>query len=167
MTTAARDAIIAEVIRREGGVADIGDGKGITRWGQTPGWLAQFNLPIPDSQAAAASNYADWLRLTGLDAVIGDEADPAADFVIDFAVHSGHQPAIKLLQHEIGVMADGVMGPKTRAALATVDRRWLAFAVIAGEMKYQGALITNNPAAYARWAKGWANRNAAKLLTLV
>lgn len=167
MTPAARDAIIAEVIKREGGVSDIGDGKGITRWGQTPGWLAQFNLPIPDSPEAAASNYAEWLRLTGLDAVIGETADPAADFVIDFAVHSGHIPAIRLLQTVLGVTADGVMGPKTRAAIEWADRRWLAFAVIAGEMKYQGGIITDNPAKHARWARGWANRNAAKLLQLV
>lgn len=167
MNLKARDELIAKVMLREGGVADVGDGKGLTRWGQTPGWLAQFNLPIPDSPQAAASNYAEWIRLTGLDAVIGDEADPAADFVIDFAVHSGHIPAIKLLQNALGVTADGVIGPKTRTALEWADRRWLAFAVIAGEMKYQGGLITDNPDRHARWARGWANRNAAKLLTLV
>lgn len=167
MTIAARNELIDRVLQREGGVADVGDGKGITRWGQTPGWLTQFNLPIPDSSEAAASNYAEWLRLTGLDAVIGDEADPAADFVIDFAVHSGHIPAIKALQSALKVTSDGVIGPKTRTALDWADRRWLAFAVIAAEMKYQGGLITDNPAKHARWARGWANRNAEKLLQLV
>lgn len=167
MTPAARDELIAKVIVREGGIADIGDGKGVTSFGQTSGWLTQFNLPIPTNATEAADNYAEWLRLTGLDAVIGDEADPAADFVIDFAVHSGHIPAIKLLQKVLGVTADGVMGPNTRAALESHDRRWLAFAIIAGEMKFQGGLITDNPAKHARWARGWANRNAAKLLQLV
>lgn len=166
MTLTARNELLAKVLQREGGVADIGDGKGVTRWGQTPGWLAQFNLPIPDSPEAAVSNYAEWLRLTGLDAVISDEADPAADFIIDFAVHSGHTPAVQLLQRALGVTADGVIGPETRAALATANRRWLALSVIAGEMRYQGGLITGNPAKYARWAKGWANRNAEKLLQL-
>lgn len=148
-------------------MADVGDGKGVTRWGQTPGWLTQFNLPIPTNATEAADNYAEWLRLTGLEAVIGDEADPAADFVIDFAVHSGHIPAVKLLQNALKVTADGVIGPKTREAIEWADRRWLAFAVIAGEMKFQGGLITDNPVKHARWARGWANRNAEKLLQLV
>lgn len=167
MTTKARDEIVQRVLIREGGVADVGDGKGITRWGQTPGWLQQFNLPIPDSPTAAASNYAEWMRLTGLDAVIGDEADPAADFVIDFAVHSGHVPAVKLLQRVIGVDDDGRVGPKTLAALSTVDRRWLAHAVLAGRMKFIGRLVTDNPARHAKFCAGWLNRLADQLKELV
>lgn len=166
MTTAARDELIARVLTREGGVKDIGDGKGITRWGQTPGWLEELDLPTPTNIAEAADNYAKWLKLTGLEAVIGDQADNAADFLIDFAVHSGHRPAIKLLQAAVDVTPDGVMGPKTRAALASVDRRRLAFFVLAGENRYQGGLITDNPGKYAQWARGWANRNAAKLIQL-
>jgi lysozyme family protein len=162
----ARDEIIRRIIEREGGVADVGDGKGVTRWGQTPGWLSDFNLPIPTNATEAAENYVEWLRITGLDAVIGPVADDAADFVIDFGVHSGHVPAVKVLQRAVGVTADGKIGPVTRAAVANADRFNLAIAIIAGTIRYQGDIITQNPQKYARWARGWGNRNAEKLLQL-
>lgn len=158
--------LVRRVIEREGGVKDIGDGKGLTRWGQTLGWLSQFNLPAPVNQTEAAENYAEWLRLTRLDAIIGEEPDVASDEVIDFAVHSGHYAAIKALQTALGVTPDGTIGPKTLAALAAVNRSRLAVAVIAAEMKYQGGLITGQPNTYAQWAKGWANRNAEKLIRI-
>jgi len=154
----ARDELIARVIRREGGVADVGDGKGITRWGQTPGWLTQFNLPIPTNQAEAADNYAAWLRQTQLDQVIGPVADDLADIVIDFAVHAGHGAAVRMLQAAVGVRQDGVVGPVTLAALAAVERQTVARRVLAGRLEQIGGLITDDPAKYARYARGWCRR---------
>jgi len=166
VTTQARDEIIWRVIDREGGVKDIGDGKGVTRWGQTPGWLDHFNLPIPETDEQAAENYAAWIAITGLDAVVGDTADPLADFVIDFAVHSGHIPAIKVLQRALRIKDDGRVGPATRGAVDRADRYNLALGVLAAQGQYQGALITDDPDEYARWARGWSNRQAKKLLQL-
>ena len=172
MTIAARTAIIDRILEREGGIADVGDGKGITRFGQTPAWLEQFDLPIPTNEAEAADNYAAWLAIVGLDAVIGDEADLLADFVIDFAVHSGHQAAIRALQITLGhLKADGQMGPKTRGAIDALDavawrRTAVALGVFGEEIRFQGRMITTQPEKYARYAHGWANRNAGKLLHL-
>jgi len=164
MTPAAMD-LIQRVLDREGGIRDVGDGKGVTRFGQTPGWLQEFGLEAPNTEVEAAVNYAKWLVMTGLDAVTSS-ADSAADFTIDFAVHSGHVPAIKALQRALGVSADGTVGPKTRAALDGAQRVSLAFQVISEEMRYQGRAITNHPARHAQYAHGWANRNADKLLLL-
>ena len=172
MTIPARDEVIRRILEREGGIADVGDGKGITRFGQTPGWLEQFDLPMPTNEAEAADNYAAWLAITGLDAVIGDAPDALADFVIDFAVHSGHQPAIRALQIALGhLKVDGTVGPKTRAAIDVLDpvpgrRRCVAASVLAEEVRYQGRLIATQPERYARYAHGWANRNADKILQL-
>lgn len=172
MTIVARDEVIRRVLEREGGIADVGDGKGITRFGQTPAWLEQFDLPIPTNEAEAADNYAAWLAITGLDAVIGDEADALADFVIDYAVHSGHQAAIRALQIALGhLKVDGSVGPKTRGAIDALDavagrRRAVAVGVLAEEVRFQGRLITTQPERYGRYAHGWANRNAGKLLQL-
>lgn len=157
MTTAARDEIVLRVLQREGGVADVGDGKGITRWGQTPGWLKQFNLPIPTNPTEAALNYASWLQQTRLDRLIGDTADDLADIVIDFAVHAGHVTAIRMLQSSLGVTVDGVLGPATEAA-SKQDRRAVARRVIAGRMDQMGGLISSQPDKYARFAKGWLRR---------
>jgi lysozyme family protein len=153
-----RDEIIRRILLREGGVADVGDGKGITRYGQTPGWLSQFGLPIPTNTTEAAENYAAWLRVTRLDRLIGPEADPLADAVIDLAVHSGHVTAIKALQTSVDVRADGVMGPVTLAAIE--DRHRAAVRVIAWRIEQQGGLITRDSVRYARYALGWARRNA-------
>lgn len=156
MTTTARDELIRRVLEREGGVADVGDGKGVTRWGQTPGWLKQFNLPVPTNPAEAAQNYATWLQVTRLDRLIGDTADDLADIVIDWAVHAGHVTAIRMLQAAVGVSTDGVMGPATEAAVK--DRKAIARRVLAGRMEQVGGLISSQPDKYARYAKGWLRR---------
>jgi lysozyme family protein len=164
----ARDAIIAKVLRREGGIADIGDGKGITRFGQTPDWLHDFNLPVPSTAADAAENYAAWLRVTRLDRVIGDTPDVLADVVIDYAVHSGHVPAIQSLQHAVKVEADGVIGPVTLEAIRIdSDRKVAAARIIAQRGQHQGWLITRKPDRYAKFAHGWANRQAEFIVALV
>lgn len=155
----ARDEIIARVIAREGGVAQIPGESWVTRWGQTPRWLKDFNLPIPTNAAEAADNYADWLRRTRLDQVIGDVPDVLADVVIDYAVHSGHVPAIQALQVAVNVKDDGVIGPVTLKAIEIdCDRRRAAAAVIAERSEHQGELIARKPQQYSRYALGWARR---------
>jgi lysozyme family protein len=173
MTPEAQDVIIGRVIQREGGVNDVGDGKGVTRWGQTQGWLDQFNLPTPETPEDAAENYRAWLRLTKLDAVIADRADAFADFVIDFAVHSGHQTAIRAMQQAIGkVTVDGVIGPKTIAHLQFFNddlesRQIFAVRVMALRIKFQGNIITQDPHQHARFARSWGKRNAEMLWSLL
>lgn len=157
MTKTARDEIIARVLEREGGVKDVGDGKGLTRYGQTPGWLQQFNLRPPSNASEAADNYATWLSDTRLDRVIGDAADTLADAVIDWAVHSGHVTPVKALQVALGVTADGAIGPGTLAALATQDRRALAAHVIAARAELLGRLVAGQHG-NVRFIKGWMNR---------
>lgn len=154
----ATDELIAAILTREGGVADVGDGKGVTRWGQTPGWLVQFNLPIPTNLTEAAENYRAWLGTTKLDRVIGDVADPLADAVIDWAVHAGHVSAIRGLQAALGVPVDGVMGDNTLGAVARMDRGVAARRVLASRLEQMGGLISSRPERHARYAKGWLNR---------
>lgn len=162
----AAGVLIAKVIEREGGVADIGDGAGITRWGQTPGWLAQFTLPVPTTMAEAVANYRTWLVRTKLIAVC-DEADSFADAVVDFAVNAGHQTAIKVLQKALRLSADGVIGPETEAAIGRLDRPQAARTMLAGRLRFYGGIITSAPDKHARWAKGWLNRVAAQVEALV
>ena len=152
------DDLVAMVIEREGGVKDVGDGKGVTRWGQTPGWLAQFNLPIPQNPADAARNYVAWLKLTGLDGIV-TSADSVSDILMDIAVMSSAPKAIKALQASLRVPVDGVLGAQTILALDGADRGRLAKQIVAWDMRYQGSAITLNPQR-AEYAKGWADRMA-------
>lgn len=153
------DALIEKVLDREGGITDVGDGKGVTRFGQTPDWLARFHLPVPTDRASAAANYAAWLDAIGFAPLVAP-GDSLADILLDVAVMSGEGRAVMLLQAALGVAADGALGPRTLAALASVDRRQAARNVVAANMEFQGRIITDDPAAHARYAAGWATRLA-------
>jgi len=159
---AVANTVITDVLLREGDIKDVGDGKGLTRFGQTPDWLTQFGLPVPNSVAEAAANYRRWLDLTNLIALC-DVFDSLADVVIDWGVHSGHIPAVRALQRALGVRADGVLGPVTESALALVDRPRMARRMLADSDRYKGRLITDDPAQYARFAAGWASRRAEQI----
>ena len=55
--------------------------------------------------------------------------------------------------------ADGVIGPKTRAALAQADQGVLYGKVLGQRLRHLGRLITNDPKQSA-FAAGWMNRIA-------
>lgn len=66
----------------------------------------------------AALVYRNWFWRD----VKGDELPAGIDLaVFDYAVNSGPTRAIKSLQKALGVQADGVVGPATRAALRHAD----------------------------------------------
>lgn len=163
--TSAEYTLLSRIVEREGGVADVGDGKGVTRYGQTPGWLAEFSLPSPQNANDAILNYSQWLDMTGLSRIVGPVADDLADIVIDIAVMSDHHKGIKALQAALQQFPDGVFGPVTAAALARADRKQLARDVIAWDMQYQGRLITLD-STRAKFAAGWANRMAEHVRNL-
>lgn len=161
--TPAMEGVIRRVLKAEGGVADVGDGKGVTRWGQTPQWLESFGLPVPETEDDAFLNYATWMTMTGLD-VIADLDGSLGSAVVDWAVHSGHQTAIRGLQRALGVAADGVIGTKTRAALiASGNIRRVIVSVHCQRLEFLGRLITDAPDKHARYAAGWMARMATYL----
>ena len=156
------EEILAKIAADEGGVKDVGDGKGVTHYGQTEEWLASYGLPIPQSPKQAMSNWSVWCAKTKLDQLVGDTYDEFAHLMIDYAVHSGSSTAIKALQSFLRVPADGALGPVTLAALKVIgtDRRSLACKVMAHELRWQGRLITKKPVPNASYAQGWNDRNA-------
>jgi len=79
--------------------------------------------------------------------------------LVDAAVHSGPKRAVQWLQTSLGVAADGVIGPKTRAALAAADQGVLYGKVLGQRLRHLGRLITNDPKQSA-FAAGWMNRMA-------
>jgi lysozyme family protein len=156
--------VLALVIEHEGGVADVGDGKGETRWGQTPGWLASFGFTSPKTRDEAMANYRTWLVRTRLIGVC-DYPDALAIGVVDWAVHAGHVTAIRGLQRALGVAADGIYGPETQEAVDRLDggvstRRLVAARVLAARLRSLGRIVTDHPATDARYAAGWMNRVA-------
>lgn len=153
------EALIQRVVEREGPPADVGDGKGLTCWGQTPEWLASFNFSSPSTPEQAAANYLEWVARVGLTPLVA-QGDDLADILLDVAVMSSAPKAVKALQQVLGVAVDGQLGPVTLAALFKADRGQLARAVIAWDMTYQARLVVAQPALRLQWLVGWTNRIA-------
>jgi lysozyme family protein len=158
------NVVVERVLVREGGVADVGDGMGITRYGQTDGWLGQYGLPQPKTRDDAAANYRAWLHLTKLEALC-TILDPLPDVVIDYAVNSGDSLAVEALQRAIGVTADGKLGPASLAALAGCQRSRTAHHVIADRLELIGHLITHKTED-AKFADNWMHRIGEQVRTL-
>lgn len=147
----------------EGGVKDVGDGKGVTYWGQTQGWLDQYGLKVPETPEQAMSNWSVWLAKTRLDQIFTTVYDAFPHTVVDYAVHSGSAIAIRCMQSALHVKADGIIGPNTLAVLSKYDlvgRKRLAHEVVAAGLEYEGMLITKYPEKNSKYASGWNNRKA-------
>lgn len=160
------EEVLSKIAKDEGGVKDVGDGKGVTHYGQTQGWLDHYGLPVPKTPEQAMSNWSIWLHKVKLDQVVAATYDELAHIVIDYAVHSGSFVAIKALQSALRVNADGVLGPQTFTALDAANRNQIAHNVIAASMELQGRIITDHPEKNAKYAAGWANRNAKMIRRL-
>lgn len=156
--------VIGKVLVREGGVADVGDGMGITRYGQTDGWLGQWGLPVPQNRTEAAANYRKWLALTHLE-VLCTAPDALPDVVIDYAVNSGDPLPIEALQRALGLPHDGVLGAKTAAALANCNRLIVALNVLADRLELIGHLITHKTED-AKFADNWLHRIGEQVRTV-
>lgn len=158
-------ALINRILDNEGGVKDVGDGKGLTRWGQTPDWLEAWDLPIPKSRSEAASNYFDWLLLTGL-VHVAKEDDLLSFAIIDWAIHSGHRVAIKSLQRTLKIIADGKYGPQTQRAVdAILNRSRVAAQIIAERLAFLGRITRDKPS-NAKYIYGWLNRMSRQVKEL-
>lgn len=74
------------------------------------------NLTIEQAKDRARARYWDPIR--------GDELGmPLDEFVFDFAYNSGPKRAAAALQRAVGTLPDGVIGPKTLAALKARSKR--------------------------------------------
>ena len=91
------------------------------------------------------------------DAVRGDDLPSGVDLcVFDCAVNAGVGRASKFLQQAVGVPADGVIGPKTLAAVTAKP----ADEVIEAFCNLRGAHF-KSLSTFATFGKGWMNRLGA------
>lgn len=91
-------------------------------------------------------------------AVKGDKLPPTvAMSLFDFAVHSGQSTAIKKLQRLVGVKPDGIVGPKTIAAVEAGDSKDITDRLMGSRRAYLKAIVRNNPD-QGVFETGWENR---------
>jgi lysozyme family protein len=149
---------LAHVLEHEGGWADHPkDPGGATMKGVTlatySDWLGRQATKaelraISDEHLRAIYKTRYW------DAVQGDALPAGLDYVVfDMAVNSGPRRAAQMLQSAVGVTPDGMIGPKTLAAVAAHDPGSLIAAFQRSRQHFLEALPT-----FATFGKGWARR---------
>lgn len=97
----------------------------------------------------------DYWGPAGCDAV----PDGVKFSLFDMAVNSGVKPAIKCLQRAVGVTDDGVLGPITLQAVASIHPSKFIARFNGHRLQFMSGL-SNWPA----FGRGWANRIAKNLM---
>lgn len=83
--------------------------------------------------------------------------------LVDFGITSGPAIAIQKLQGILAVTVDGILGPETLAALATIHPEDINNALVAARVKMIGKLISKNHS-QAQFAAGWLDRAVSFLV---
>jgi len=143
------------LLGNEGGlVSNPADPGGLTRYG-----ISQRSYPDVDirnlTEADARAIYQrDFWNVLG-----ADQYDGAIGFqLFDIAVNSGVRNAARMLQRAVGAVDDGVVGPKTRAAVAAMPVPAVLLKLNAERIEF----YTGNQN-WLTFGKGWSNRVANNL----
>ena len=144
------------LLKYEGGFSDhAADPGGKTRFGITEavareaGYRGDMReLPLDLAKRIYKDRY--W------DAVRAEELPEAIRYaVFDAAVNSGPRQAILWLQRAVGVKDDGIIGPKTLAAVHAADPERLLRRFLSQRLRF----MTNLPN-WSSFSRGWARRIA-------
>ncbi|QJT14982.1 peptidoglycan-binding protein [Aeromonas sp. 2692-1] len=79
--------------------------------------------------------------------------------VFDGAVQHGWLSSVKMLQEVMGVKDDGIIGPKTKAAIVAMDPEWVLARLLLRRARFYGRILLKNPS-QGRFFEGWHNRLA-------
>ena len=147
------------LMAHEGGyVNHPNDPGGETMWGVTKrvarahGYNGSMrNLPKATAQAIADKSY--W------QAIHGGELDKAVAWqVLDASYNHGNRNAVKFLQRAVGASDDGIIGPRTLAAVNSKDKNDVILLFNAERLEFYTRLRT-----WATFGRGWARRIAGNL----
>ena len=129
------DRITALLEREQGFVDNLADSGGPTNWGVTQKKLGDV-LGRP-------ATLEDVRNLTREEArwIYRKDFEVAQ---LDILENHGPGNFAKILQRALGVTVDGEIGPKTRAALAAADGKWLFRNLCAERMEFTGGCVTKN-----------------------
>ena len=148
------DTAFNRLISSEGGYANNpADPGGETKFGISKRAYPDVDIANLTLDGAKAIYLRDFWNPLG-------DAHPAIKFqCFDFAVNSGIGTAIRKLQLAVGAADDGHWGPKSAAALASMDLNDVLMRFAAQRLLFMTSLST-----WGEFGKGWARRIAKDLL---
>lgn len=140
----------------------------LTEWRGRPQTIADLQaLTEPEARAIYRQRY---LRPWEF---IEDKA--LFDAVVDYAVTSWHDDPTRALQERTGVIVDGILGPKTRAAVLASDPKKLRDYVVGYRLRHMVNLAIDDPKLKPLIAghddlqilnlRGWTNRITREFLS--
>ena len=167
------DALIEALLVVEGGfVNDHVDLGGATNFGITQVTLGEFrhlgrpataeevkNMPVEEAKMIYGQKY---IEGPGFDSIAWDKLRA---LVVDMFVNHGPRGATLLFQKALGLPGDGILGPRTLAAISTpasqsTEKSQSVFdAILAERIRFYGRIITHDPT-QSKFAAGWLDRAA-------
>jgi lysozyme family protein len=153
---------LARVLKHEGGyVNDPLDSGGRTNLGVTQRvWEEFVGHPVSeaDMRALTPQKVAPMYKIKYWNPSYCAVLPKGLDYVVfDFAVNAGTGRSVKTLQSAIGLLADGVIGPRTMAAINGANPKDLIAKFSDARADFYQGIVARKPD-QARFIKGWLNR---------
>lgn len=159
------EAIIDDIIRREGGYVDhAADRGGPTKYGITLKTLTDWRGRPTTADAVKNLTEVEAREIYREIYIIKPRLHKVIDpkvraLAVDCAVNHGSRQAVKLLQLAARVFPDGDLGPKTEAAVNRMTPSALYARLCAARVRFYGQIIKKDSSQHV-FAEGWANRVA-------
>lgn len=149
------DSLIGRVLSHEGGYSnDPKDPGGETQWG-----ISKRSYPNVDIRSLKREQAIELYRRDFWQRVQGDKLPSSVAFqVLDAAVNHGIGNAVRWLQRAAGVADDGVIGPRTIAAITAASPADLVLLFNAERLDFYAKL-----GLFDRFGRGWTRRVAGNL----
>jgi lysozyme family protein len=157
------DHLIDGILEREGGyVNNPADRGGPTKFGITAATLAEWRrLGRPATAAEVKAMKVEEARAIYTWRYIEPFANIPFDELraqlIDYGVNSGVDAAKRALQRVLRVPVDGIIGPRTLAALLAQDWRFVNDALVAARVKHFLTIAEDDPT-QRQFLFGWMRR---------
>jgi lysozyme family protein len=152
--TGFEDAFQKLLLHEGGYVNDPDDPGGETKYGISKRVYPDVDIKsLTTDQARAIYRRDYWDKVSG--DLIGSTRAAA---VFDFAVNAGVGTAVRLAQTVSGTVADGVMGPKSVAAIADMNEALFVAAFRLGRIARYTHLCEKNPK-LKKYFFGWVRRS--------
>lgn len=155
-----------ERAKKTGWANDPLDGGGATMIGVTIGTYRSYckykGKKTPSVQDLKNIHYKEWRDIVHTMYWSKWKADliqdqNVANMIVDWVWASGQGIGIKRVQTILGVTADGIVGPKTIAAVNSCDPQELRTKVYNARAAHFNAIVKARPS-QKKWLKGWMNR---------